>query len=81
MTDDPVRDAERYHKEQEKQWYEENRLKHCEICGRPCARLKHYEFDDVIVCDEGNCLTEAFRRLIIPGDILEDMAFEYEVMK
>lgn len=79
MTDNPVRDAERYYEEQEKQWDAENRTKRCEVCGRPCAKEKHFEFDDVIVCED--CLSEAFRRLIIPGDILEDMAFDYEVRK
>ena len=81
MTDDPARDAQRYFKEQEKQWYEENRAQHCEICGRPCARLMHYEFGDVVVCESGKCLMEAFRKLIIPAEVLDDMAFEYEVKR
>jgi len=79
MTDDPARDAQRYFKEQEKQWYEENRAQHCEICGRPCARLRHYEFNDVVVCE--NCLAEAFRRVIVPSDVLDEMASEYEVQR
>ena len=81
MTDDPIRDAERFFEKQEKEWYEDNRGQRCEICGRPCARLTHYEFGDVVVCSSGKCLTEAFRTLLIPQDVLDEMAFEYEVRK
>lgn len=77
FTDDPVLDAQRYIEDQEEQFEMENRRKHCEICGRPCARIRHYEFDDVIICRR--CLSIAFKTEIIPADVLEDMAFEYEV--
>lgn len=77
FTDDPARDAERYFEEQEALWNEENDTKHCEICGRPCAREKHYEFEDVTVCEK--CVVIAFKRMIIPSDVLEEMINEYEV--
>ena len=77
MTDNPDRDAQRYFKEQEKKWYEENRTKHCEICQRPIARLRHYDFDGVIVCP--NCIKEAFVRDLIAPDTIDEMTSIYEV--
>jgi hypothetical protein len=79
FTDDPVWDAQRYYKGLEEQFDKENREEHCEVCGKACARLKHYDFDGVIVCDD--CLYEAFKRQLIPEDILDDMAYDYGVQR
>jgi hypothetical protein len=77
FTNDPVRDAERYYEELEEKFDRENRRKRCAVCRKACGRLKYYDFDGVIVCDD--CLYEAFRREIIPEEILDDMAEGFEV--
>ena len=77
FTDDPAADVTRMYEENEHEWYEENRKKRCEICQRPIARLRHYDFDGVIVCP--NCIKEAFVRDLIAPDTIDEMTSIYEV--
>ena len=53
MTEDPVRDAARYFKEQDEAYERENASAVCECCGRHCGAEKHYRlWGDVVVCSK-----------------------------
>ena len=57
-TDDPVRDFDRYDREQAQR---EARLPHCEYCGEPIYE-KYYEICGKIVCEE--CLEDLFAQYV-----------------
>lgn len=56
-TDDPIRDFERYDREQAEY---EARLPVCDDCGTRIDDLDYYEVDHEILCEE--CLKERYRK-------------------
>ena len=58
-TDDPVRDAERYEAEQERQL---QRLPVCCECGYPIQTDECYEFNDELICPD--CLRDNHRKWV-----------------
>lgn len=59
VTDDPVRDAERYYGEQDEAL---EKLPKCSICGEAIQDDFLYEINDELVCEE--CLEREFKRRI-----------------
>lgn len=52
-TDDPVRDYDRYDREQQK-WLD--RLPKCDHCHEPIQDYNYYKIEEANICEE--CLTE-----------------------
>ena len=59
ITNDPVRDAERYFAEQDKAL---EKLPKCSCCGHRIQDDYHYDIDDVLICE--GCLERNFRKKI-----------------
>lgn len=56
-SDDPVRDAERYAAEQDRQL---DRLPECSECGHPIQSQHYFLINDEIICT--NCLIQNYRK-------------------
>ena len=64
FTDDPVRDAQRYMEEQEREYDRVNHTAYCEKCGRPCGAEPHYNVFGMVACSK-----ECARELLDEDDI------------
>lgn len=76
FTDDPAGDVTRMYEEDEKEWLRQNRRKRCEVCGRPIACRRHYEFGETYICPA--CLQKSFEGSPIPDEYIDDMIYDYE---